>query len=157
MFILHREIRGFFPHPLPFAQHSVLTFPTLDDLICYDFTLRARSAILYVYSDETLSSRFRSLHSAGYPRTWYIPIRVRKPENILKRLTIRGTAVHAGGRIRNRNLPISSSSRYQYRHGWHGVGGIWAASEFSSVENISRWHKLEKGRSGYVYKKNVWI
>ena len=79
--------------------------------------------------------------------TWYIPRRVRKPEDIFKLLIIRGTAVHAGGRIRNRNLPISSSSRYQYRHGWHGVGGRgWGgggvASEFCSVEKISRWYKL---------------
>ena len=71
-------------------------------------------------------------------------VRVRKPEDIFKLLTIRGATVHAGGRIRNRNLPISSSSRYKYRHGWHGVGGMGVASEFSSVEKISRWHKLEK-------------
>ena len=62
--------------------------------------------------------------------------------------------MHARGRIRNRNLSISSSLRYQYRHGWHGVGGMEVASEFSSVEKISRWHKLEKkgGQDRYMEK-----
>ena len=53
------------------------------------------------------------------------------------------------------NLPISSSSQYQYRQGWHGVGGMGVASEFSSVEKISRWHKLEKGGQDRYMEKCV--
>ena len=34
-----------------------------------------------------------------------------------------------------------------------GGGGGGVASEFSSIEKISRWHKLEKRRSGYGYGK----
>ena len=42
----------------------------------------------------------------------------------------------------------TATSRYQFRNGWHGVGGMGLASEFSSVEKISRWHEIEKSRSG---------
>ena len=57
---------------------------------------------------------------------------------LLNFFTIRGTAVHAGSRIRTRNVSIMSPPRYRYRHGGPGIGGMGMASGLRSVANISR-------------------